>query len=290
MPRPAYITIVSLTLLAACAEPARVVDGAIPPATGEQMATVAGQPFEVFTYRPSGCELAGILVVFHGVDRNANNYRDDVIPVAQHDCLLTVAPLFEDARFPGWSYQRGGIVHDGKLQPEAAWTTALVPGFVAWAQARAGRLDLPYFLIGHSAGAQFLSRVAAYQRGQAKRFVIANPSTWVRASLDVAAPYGFGPPFPPAEAAAALRRYLGLPITVLLGAEDTGSRNLAVSEQAEAQGATRVARGQTVFAEAEQTARSHGWPFNWRLSILPGVGHNARRMLAAPGAFEGLAP
>ena len=140
------------------------------------------------------------------------------------------------------------------------------------------------------AGAQFLSRVAAYQPGSARRFVIANPSTWVRPRLDIAAPYGVGPPFPLAEAEPTLRRYLALPITVLLGADDTGSRNLSDTEEAEAQGATRVERGRAVFAEAEQTARTHGWPFNWRLSIVPGTGHNARRMFVAPGAFEALAP
>ena len=267
-----------------------MADGAIPPGSGEQTATVDGRVFEVFTFRPTGCEVSGILVVFHGVDRNAAAYRDDAIPVARRYCLLAVAPLFDQARFPGWRYQRDGVVHDNSLQPARNWTTGLVPGFAAWAGARAGRPDLTYMVIGHSAGAQFLSRVAAYQPGEARRFVIANPSTWVRPRLDVPAPYGFGPPFPPGEAEAALRRYLALPVTVLLGADDTGSRNLADTEEAEAQGATRVERGRTVFAEAEQVARTHGWPFNWHLSVLPGVGHNARRMLAAPGAFEGLAP
>lgn len=288
--RASICLLVSLMSSAGCAPQSRIVDGSIPPSSGEQTATVDGQSFRVFTFRPTGCEIAGILVVFHGVDRNADVYRDDAIPIAQRYCLLTIAPLFEQERFPGWRYQRGGVVHADRLQPEVDWTTGLVPGFVAWAQSRAGRPDLPYMLIGHSAGAQFLSRVAAYQPGSARRFVIANPSTWVRPRLDIAAPYGFGPPFPLAKAEPALRRYLALPITVLLGADDTGSRNLSDTEEAEAQGATRVERGRAVFAEAEQTARTHGWPFNWRLSIVPGTGHNARRMFVAPGAFEALAP
>ncbi len=276
--------------LAACAAQPRSAEGAIPLSSSEQVATVDGQSFKVFAIRPAGFEIAGILVVFHGVDRNADTYRDDAVPVAQRYCLLAIAPLFEEARYPGWRYQRGGIVHGGRLQTRSEWTTGLVPGFVAWAQARAGRPNLPSLLIGHSAGAQFLSRVAAYQPGDARRFVIANPSTWVRASLDVPAPYGFGPPFPSVEAEAALRRYLALPITVLLGADDTGSRNLSDTEEAQAQGATRVERGRTVFAEAERTAHAHGWTFNWHLSIVPGVGHNARRMLAAPGVFDAFAP
>ncbi len=154
-----------LMVLAASAAQSGVADVDIPALSGEQTATVDGASFKVFTFRPTGCEIAGILVVAHGVDRNADAYQDDAIPLAQQNCLLTIAPLFDRARFPGWRYQRGGIVHRDKLQPESLWTTGLVRSFVAWAQARAGRPDLPYVLIGHSAGAQFLSRVAAYQPG-----------------------------------------------------------------------------------------------------------------------------
>jgi hypothetical protein len=45
--------------------------------------------------------------------------------------------------------------------------------------------------------------------------------------------------FRPAWGEAALRRYLAGKITVLLGQEDVGSRNLATSEEAEEQGSTR---------------------------------------------------
>jgi hypothetical protein len=87
----------------------------------------------------------------------------------------------------------------------------------------------------------------------------------VQPNLDVAAPYGFGGVFGPAQGEAALRRYLAARITVLLGREDTGSRNLARSNEAEEQGATRVEWGQNVFQEAELAAQQRGWTFNWRL-------------------------
>ncbi len=258
--------------------------------SAEQTADLGGEPIQVFTYAPPNCAVTAILVVFHGVDRNAGPYRDDAIPLAQRYCMFVAAPLFDAARFPTWRYQRGGIVHDGAVQPEARWTVALVPKLVAWARSSLGRPNLPYALIGHSAGAQFLSRVAAYGPGDATHIVIANPSTWVRPRLDVAAPYGFGGAYPSGADAAALRRYLALPITVLLGGSDTGSHNLADSEEAEAQGATRLQRGQTVFAEAEQTARQHGWAFNWRVAIVPGIGHSARQMFTSEAAFDALRP
>ena len=255
-----------------------------------QTATIGATSLQLYTFQPGGCTVSAILLVFHGVDRNPKTYRDDAIPLAQRYCMFVVAPLFDEQRFPNWRYQHGGVVNGGALQPEASWTVAFVPGLADWARAKLGRPDLPYALIGHSAGAQFLSRVAAYGPAGATHLVIANPSTWVRARLDVAAPYGFQGVFSPAGGEAALRRYLALPVTVLLGGADTGSKNLATAEEAEEQGSTRLQRGETVFAEAQQAARQRGWAFNWQIATVPGVGHNARQMFASDAAFAALHP
>jgi hypothetical protein len=264
--------------------------GDIPAGSSRRIADLGGTSLQVFTYRPEGCTLSAILLVFHGVGRNASDYRDYATPLAQRFCMLIVAPLFDEARFPAWRYQRGGIVHDEVVQPPENWTVGLVPLLAAWARQRSGYSSLPYALLGHSAGAQFLSRVAAYGEGGAALIVIANPSTWVRPRLDVTAPYGLRGVYAPPQDKAALRRYLARPVTVLLGGADTGSRWLAVSSQAEAQGRTRLERGETVFREAEQAARQYGVPFNWRLQIVPGVGHNAREMFASSAAIGAFRP
>ena len=273
----------------AASQPA-TVNGAILPGDGQQTAELDGVPIQVLTYRPPGCAVTGVLLVFHGLERNAAGYRDVAVPLAQRYCMVVAAPLFDAARFPNWSYQRGGIVHGGAVQPPGTWTVNFVPRLVAWARGKEGRPDLPYALIGHSAGAQFLSRVAAFSRNDATRTILANPSTWVRPSLDVAAPYGFGEAYAPAQGEAALRAYLAENIIVLLGREDTRARNLATSEEAEDQGGTRLERGRNVFQEAEQAAQQHGWAFNWRLAVVPGVGHNARAMFTSDQAFAALRP
>lgn len=269
--------------------PQPAADGAIPPGSGQQTAELGGVPIQVFTYRPAGCVVSGLLLVFHGLDRNAADYRDDAVPLGQRFCMLVVAPLFDAARFPSWRYQRGGIVH-GAVQPAESWTVNFVPRLAAWARHREGRADLSYALTGHSAGAQFLSRVAAFSRNEASRTIIANPSTWVRPALDVTAPYGFGGVYGHTQGEAALRRYLAENITILLGQEDTGARNLATSDEAEAQGGTRFERGQNVFHEAELAAGQRGWAFNWRLAVVPGVGHSAREMFTSDQAFAALQP
>lgn len=135
--------------MAACAAPfvpEAAANSVIAAGSGHDVADLAGVALEVFTYQPSGCRVSAILAVFHGVDRNAGPYRDDAIPLAQRYCMFVVAPLFDEARFPVWAYQRGGIVH-GAVLPAAGWTVNLVPRLVVWGRERQGLPELPYALI-----------------------------------------------------------------------------------------------------------------------------------------------
>ncbi|HEV2674807.1 MAG TPA: hypothetical protein VGV37_09710 [Aliidongia sp.] len=252
--------------------------------SGEQMAPL-GVPLDVYTYRPADCVPTGFLIVFHGVDRNADTYRDHAKPLADKLCLIVAAPFFDKQRFPSWRYQHGGIVYRHAIQNSADWTGNLVLQLVGWLREQENRPSLPYYLVGHSAGAQFLSRVAAYAPSDALRIVIANPSTHVLASLDADPPYGFGG-MPSAEEM--LKRYVAAPVTIFLGQEDHGSKNLADDADAEKQGGTRFERGERAFHQAEELARQHAWPFGWRLVEVPGVGHSARSMFASPMAVDAL--
>lgn len=282
----------TLALLAATLGPTvgTAVAGAFPAGPGHDTADLDGVAIEVFTYRPEHCAPGGILIVFHGIARDAASYRDYARPLADGPCRVVVAPLFDEARFATWRYQRGGVVRGDRPLPPAEWTVKLVPALVAWARARADRADMPYALIGHSAGAQFLDRVAAYVPLAAERIVIADPSTWVLPDTATRAPYGFGGLYGATEADAALRRYLAAPITVLIGGDDTGSRHLAGGAAAEAQGADRLERARNTFERARQTAQARGWSFGWRFVEVPGIAHDARRNFASPQARDALRP
>src|SRR5262244_3909057 len=158
---------------------------AAPIATGRQIADVNGAPMVVFTYRPAGCSDPSLLLVFHGIARNARTYRDDARALADRLCLLVIAPVFDKRAFPTWRYQRGGIVKEGVVQDAREWSGTQVLDLVAWA-------PLAYSLLGHSAGAQFLDRLAAFVPTEARRIVIANAGSYVFPSLEVGAPYGLG--------------------------------------------------------------------------------------------------
>ena len=262
---------------------------AAPITTGRQVIDINGTPMVVFTYRPAGCSDPPLLLVFHGIARNAGTYRDDARTLADRLCLLVVAPVFGKRAFPAWRYQRGGIVKDAVVQNARDWTGTLVLDLVAWAREREGR-PLPYSLLGHSAGGQFLDRLAAFVPTEARRIVIANAGSYVFASLEIDAPYGLGKVYSGTDGEAALRRYLEQPLTIYLGQGDTRDDERNDYPEALAQGASRYQRGLNVFNAAKTLAQARGWKFDWRLVELPGVGHNARKMFSAPQASEALSP
>ena len=255
---------------------------------GRIEAEVEDEAFDIYTYRPSLCAAPSLLLVFHGNGRTADSYRDSARNVADRACFAVYAPLFDEGRFPNWSYHRGGIARDGELRPESEWTVEFIDELIDWARNEEGRPDAPVFLFGHSAGAQFLSRVAAYALPEdVTRIVQANPSTYVMPTLDEAAPYGFGL-LPEAEAKQRLREYLDAPVTVYLGLEDTGDEDLTMTEAAQRQGGNRLERGRHVFEEARRVAQENGWPFSWQLVYADDVGHTARGMLGAEQMFQAL--
>ena len=84
---------------------------------GTTSATINGTKLTVYTYHPKYCSNPSLLFVFHGLSRTASSYRDYAEPLADRYCMIVMAPLFDLERFPSWSYQRGGIVHDNAIQP-----------------------------------------------------------------------------------------------------------------------------------------------------------------------------
>jgi hypothetical protein len=260
-----------------------------PIGTGRQTVDLHGTRLEVFSYRPQ-CTDPSLLLAFHGAQRDAEDYADFARPLADRLCTLVLAPRFDRKRFPSWRYQRGGIVDDdGVVQRPRDFTGRLVLDLVDWARRQEGR-PLAYSLIAHSGGGQFLDRLVAFVPNEAKRVVIANPGTYVLPSLTVDAPYGLGKVYSGAAGEEALRRYLQQPLTIYLGEEDDREDNENNTAQARAQGASRYERGVNAFKAGQAAAQARGAAFNWRLVELPGVGHDAAKMFAAPQAVQALAP
>lgn len=253
---------------------------------GQHPVTIDDTTLQTFTYRPAGCEPRRVLLVFHGSERDAGPYRDIAIPLADKLCAVVVSPAFDRRRFADSQYQLGGVVRDRTYVPAGHRPVDLVAPLVAWSRTAAGGTNLPVTLFAHSAGAQFIGRTAAFASTGGARIVLINPSTWVLPSADVAVPYGFDGVGSAPQIEHALRTYLALPITVLLGTADTGTFNLAMDPSAMAQGANRLQRGRNTFAMAEKVARERGWTFGWRKIEAEGAGHREMEMFNTGAAVE----
>lgn len=262
---------------------------ALPTGKSQRSLEIDGITIEIHVYKPVAYAGGPLLMSLHGLGRSAGSYRDYAMPLADRHGLLVVAPLFDRERFPAWRYQGGGLVRDQKavgefrVEPEEKWTGRLLQDIVDAVRTAEGRPDLPYYLMGHSAGGQALSRITAFAPGAPRRTIIANPSTYLWPTRSERFPFGFGGLPEPLANDEIIRRYLAQPITVLLGtADDKRDARLNVQAGAERQGPNRYQRGLNTFRRAQQVARDRGWEFNWRLVEVPGAAHSAQRMYSAP--------
>jgi pimeloyl-ACP methyl ester carboxylesterase len=248
------VTFIALWVGPACAD-------SIPFGLHKQSVDLRGSPITVFAYRPARCRDSSLLLAFHGSERSAEGARKAARHLADAHCMLCIRTW---CRIP------------------ATWTGNLTLDLVAWARKEEGR-TLAYSMIGHSAGAQFLARLAAFVPHDARRIVIANPGAHVMPSLEVNAPYGPGKVYSGPEGDQALKRYLAQPLTIMLGEDDT-ELDPRDGAGAKAQGANRLQRGLSAFNTGKELGESHGWQFNWRLIQIPDVGRSSKSMYAAPEA------
>src|SRR3954453_23094345 len=132
--------LVSFVLLAQAAipqGPARL-EGALHPAT-----------FEGFPYKPAGYRDGPMLMVFHGMDRNADEYRDHARAMGDRFGMLVVAPRFDSKQFGAGKYQQGGLLAGGRLLPRDRWMWSFVPRLADHLRRLEGRPHMPFYLIGH---------------------------------------------------------------------------------------------------------------------------------------------
>lgn len=246
-------------------------------------------PLKLFTYKPATFRDGPMLMVFHGVLRNAEEYRDHAIPMGDRFGALIVAPLFDEETFPYPKYQLGGVVVDGKATPPEERTGQYVIRIAKELRQREGRDDMPYSLIGHSGGGQFLVRLAAFIPTEAHRIVAANPGTHTFPSLSADFPYGFGGLPKDLQTDDVLKAYLAQPLTIYVGTRDTErDEYLDVTPPAEKQGPVRFVRGQNAFAAAKKLADEKQWPFGWRLVVAQGIEHDHEKMFNHAACAEAL--
>ncbi len=270
----------------------RTVAAPLPAGLSEFTLANEGEPLRVFTYKPPTYTDGPLVVVVHGSDRNAADHRDWAINLAERFGVLVVAPEFDKERFNDERYKRTlGVLLAGKPQPRAKWTTNAIVRLVADIRAREGRPQLPYYMIGHSGGGQFVVRMAMFMPHEAKGFVACNPGSYPFPWREVNYPYGLRGLPEDLINDEAMQRFYAAPLTLFLGTGDVwqhASDYFDLSPDAMKQGPVRLARGQNFFETSQAIAAARGWAFNWRIVEATRIGHDGMRMLAAREVGEAL--
>jgi hypothetical protein len=216
-----------------------------------------------------------VAIVQHGQSRNGREYCDGWIPAADRSGLLIVAITFPKDSWPDALVYNNGYVRDadGAVRPREDWSLS-IPGRVFALLREAGvTTRAKTYLWGHSAGGQYVHRLLATQpHGIFEAVGVGNPGWYTLPTLDLPYPDGLGGISLVRDDVA---RLLSYPLVIFAGDRDIDSNaeNLPNHEAAKAQGPHRFARAHFYLERGQAEAARLGVTCNWRLVIVPGVGH-----------------
>ncbi len=251
---------------------------ALPIGKGAYQFATEAEPLEVHYFKPAGLTAESpVWFVMHGVNRNADEYRDNWIELGTTHRALIVTPRFSKEAFP--NYQTGELRDaSGALRPPEKTAFRLLERVFSDVVEREGLTSTRYCLFGHSAGGQFVHRMVLFEPEHRIAIAVAANAGWYTVPVQSAAfPYGMGGTGSTDES---LARAFATPLCVLLGEADTDPMHPQLNRSARAneQGPHRLARGRYFFDAARREAERLEIPFRWTLETVPGVAHSNGRM------------
>ena len=304
--KAAAVFLLSIAIsVAAAAQPVGTAQLQI--ADGSGSFTLAGgvgreaKPIKVFYHKPGTfTPRSPVLIVVPGAGRNAWTYRDAWVEASEEHGVLILAPSYAEDYYPEfWSYNLAGMITDVEVNQAATPTVRfrIVGNPNAWIFSDFDRLFMEvkqhlglesstYDMFGHSAGGQLLHRLVLFHPGSmANRVIAANSGWYTVPTFDDEFPYGLAnSPLTPATIAAAFRAHL----VVFLGERDDENEvrgDLVRTPEVDVQGISRIERGKYFYNKAVQTAAELGIELDWKLEVVPDVGHDVERMSAAAAAY-----
>ena len=249
-----------------------------------------GLPREIplWLYRPAGFSpVSPVVIVMHGMSRNASAYLDAWMPYADQHGFAVAAPEFPKAHYPdARDYNFGNMLSpEGRLLSREQWLFPVIDRIFDHVRAALGSRRETYCLYGHSAGGQFVHRLVTFAWSPRIELAItANAGSYTLPVFEVAYPFGLaGTAFTEADFAGLFSR----PLLILLGEQDNDAHHHHLPRQPEAmrQGAHRLARGRNYMEAATRAAHERRMVLAWRLDVVPGVTHSNPGMAAVAARF-----
>nr|WP_294849052.1 hypothetical protein [uncultured Sphingomonas sp.] len=239
-----------------------------------------GRGVDVLTYSPTGLPLdRPVVMSLHGYSRLASSMMDKWKPLADQFGLHIIIPHFDERNFPGDSYAMGG---DGMGSPGTRPIDALGLIFDQ-ARARSGLTASEFGLFGHSAGAQLAHRYLMLSDNPRVRAAVVSAAGWyTMPDAGCQWPYGLQ------GTGVALRDLDPIwskKVLLLVGDEDVGRQDLRWTNEAVAQGRTRIERSRSYFDRSCSVAAQRGIAIDWRMETVTNCGHESRKPIERAASF-----
>lgn len=243
-----------------------------------------GPPVRVFLSRPAGLKPERPMVfLMHGAGRNAEDDRDRWHDLAlEHDVLLVVPEFNEAAIASSPGYKLGNVANEnGDLENRDLWSFSAIELIFDDIRNRFEMSTETYFLYGHSTGAQFVHRYLYFvPEANLAGVVLANADWYTMPDFETEFPYGLKNS---GVSRAQLAAVLQLPVTIMLGDQDSDPEHTSLRDTPEAllQGENYMLRGVAFFEAARAMASELNLPYAWNLSMVKNADDKDQKMASA---------
>ncbi|MDF0715857.1 hypothetical protein PY092_06840 [Muricauda sp. 334s03] len=234
---------------------------------------------KVWTYKPENWnDKDKIVFVMHGGGRNADDYLNAWIELANKNDLLIIAPEFENkfSKYTTNDYQEGNLfTFFGTKNPKTEWAYTVVENIFDHIKSVNNITNEQYDIFGHSAGGQFVHRmVMLMPESRIGTAIAANSGFYSLPNENLEFPYGIK------NTETDLQKSYKKRLIILLGEldNDPSLGTFRTTDLAMEQGAHRLERGTTFFNVNKELGNKNNWEFNWTTDTVKNIGHNYKKM------------
>ncbi|MFD0864033.1 hypothetical protein ACFQ1M_17590 [Sungkyunkwania multivorans] len=227
-----------------------------------------------------------VIFVIPGAGRNGKDYRDAWKEASEKYGLLVLSPEYQERYYPEfWSYNLAQMIYDVDVSNETfkinqdpeKW---IFEDFDRTFELVKTKLNLTcehYDMFGHSAGGQILHRLAIFKpENKADRILASNAGWYTIPTTKDIFPYGLRN-----IRESANRLDFSKELVLFLGEKDDANEtrgDLRRSPEVDRQGIHRLERGIYFYNESKKIAHESDLEFNWKLEIVPNIGHDYKEM------------
>ncbi|MFD2588808.1 hypothetical protein ACFSQJ_17915 [Croceitalea marina] len=227
-----------------------------------------------------------VIFVLPGAGRNGKDYRNAWIEQSEKYGLLVLSLEYPENHYLGfWNYNLAGMIHDVDVEKKTfkinknpnEWIFGDFDRIFDLIKVKLNLKKDKYDMFGHSAGGQILHRLSLFKPDNNADRILASNSGWYTVPTDLDSfPYGLKN----IELSTSEIDFTSK-LTIFLGEKDDENEtrgHLRHSPEVDKQGLDRISRGRYFYSYSKTQAEKTKKEFNWKIEIVPNVGHDYEEM------------